>query len=160
MIRALALVFISASLAFAQPAPTISAFVASTGSTNVSNSSTTYFTFNGIAGTFADLTNDGGGNSPLVFVTNSSVLSATFNHLCCFLGAAPGGGKSYTITPVSNPTGWATTVTIADTATSACDGTNSHSTAGDGQSNVGYKVVPSGSPTATTVGCYIEATVN
>lgn len=132
-------------------------FVGSTGSVNVSNSAVNYFALSGIEG--VSTAYNGSGTD--TFVTNSSAISWTFRNLYCFSGAAPGVGKSYTITvAVGGVTTFANTVTISDNATSASDTSNTQSTAGYGISAIAYRVTPAGTPTATTIACYIEASVN
>lgn len=141
---------------------TTTSFVGSTGSTNVSNSAVNYFALSGIGGIATD--NDGvpTADSTVSFITNSTAISWTFRNLFCFSGAAPGAGKSYTVAPVvaNGVVVFATTVTISDTATSASNTINTQSTAAFGVSIIAVRVTPAGTPTATTIGCYIEASVN
>jgi len=138
-------------------AQSITSFVGSTGSVNVSNTVANYFALSGIDGVSA--TYNGSGTD--TFVSNSTAISWTFKNFWCFSGVAPGAGKSYTITvAVGGVTTFANTVTISDSATTASDTTNSQSTAAFGTSTMAYRVTPTGTPTATTISCYIEATVN
>lgn len=138
-------------------AQNITSFVGSTGSTNVSNSAVNYFALSGIDG--VSTAYNGSGTD--TFVLNSTALSWTFRNLYCFLGASPGVGKSYTITVgVGGITTFANSVTISGSATSGSDLVNTQSTAAFGTSPIAYQVTPAGTPTATTIACYIEASIN
>lgn len=136
---------------------TTTSFIGSTGSTNVSNSAVNYFALSGVDGVSTAYV----GSGTDTFISNSTALSWTFRNLYCFLGTSPGVGKSYTITiGIAGVTTFANTVTISDSATSGSDLVNTQSTAAAGTSEMAYRVTPTGTPTATTVGCYIEASIN
>jgi hypothetical protein len=73
-------------------------------------------------------------------------------HLGCYLPvAAPGGGKSWTITLRKNGVDTASTCPIADAASSCSDDTNVVSFVGGDL--VSIKIVPAGTPTASTILC-------
>lgn len=141
-------------------AQNITSFVGSTGSTNVSNSAVNYFPLSGIDKVSTTCSFATPATSTSQFVPNQAVLSWTFSNLYCFSGAAPGIGKSYTIEPFGcGGSAFATTVTISDSATSASDTTHTQDSALVG-GPFSFRVTPSGTPTATTISCYIEASIN
>jgi hypothetical protein len=136
-------------------------FVGSTGSTNVSNSAVNYFAISGIDGVATANSFLDPGNSTVTFVMNSTALSWTFKNFWCFSGTSPGTGKSYTMEIVDRiGTAFANKVVISDSATSGSDTTNTQNTSTWGMSTVAMRVTPSGTPTATTISCYIEANIN
>lgn len=155
--RLLALLLLLPTLAWATPSISNGAIVASTGSTNVSNSAATFFAMVGIAGTDSTLT--GTGSSLVTMWSHSATVSWTARNMYCFVGTNPGTGKSYTINPTSNAvTFFNQTCTISDAATSCSD--TAHTTVlGAGSSVFAFKTTPSGTPTATTASCYLEYSI-
>jgi hypothetical protein len=88
------------------------------------------------------------------YASDSSVLhrfsaAGTIKNLTATLGATPGSGKNYTLTFTKNGSAQTTTITISDSATTATDTTNSFSVAAGDYVNL--KVVPTGTPTATSI---------
>ena len=151
------LIFCFSLLAGAAQAASISggALIGSSGSTNVSNSATRYISFMGIGTPDA---NKFISPSTVTLFTHSADISWTATNMYCFSGTNPGTGKSYAITATTNGAAFNETCTISDAATSCSD--TSHTTSvGFGQSGVGFGIVPSGTPTATTISCYMEYTV-
>lgn len=130
-------------------------FVGSTGSTNVSNSAVNYFALTGIDGVSTAFNGSGTDSFPGI-----GTVEYTFTNFWCFLGAAPGTGKSYTIKPITSTGGAVNnTITISNSATSGSD--TSHTTNMHGINGTwAMSVTPAGTPTATTVSCYLEATIN
>lgn len=137
-------------------AQNITSFVGSTGSVNVSNSAVNYFAFSGIDG----ISTSYNGSGTVTFVTSPSI-HWTLRNLYCFSGTNPGTGKSYKIEiTVAGFGALPVTVTISDSATSASDTVNTFDTIAFGSGSWAYQVTPTATPTATTIACYIEASID
>ncbi len=109
--------------------------------TNLSNSATSYLIAQG--STAASAT-----EADVQLITRTG----TAGNMGCFaITAVPGVGTSWTVTLRKEGADTASTCTIADNATSCSDNTNT--VAFVGGERVNYKIVPSGSPTASIFLC-------